>query len=146
MRSDFSKVFLSASNAIPAVQNIINNPKTNQILLSISTSLLTVSLNLSRLFSYVSCTLPTTIVEPASPEERVQSPPPSSKIAHSNSSENTHEEDHHDQMLVLCRICEEYVPIDLIEQHSQNCVIAYESEFNMITTDERIKKLQKAID
>lgn len=46
-------------------------------------------------------------------------------------------------VMVLCRICEEYVPLSLIEQHSQSCVIASQSEITILTTEDKIRKLQR---
>jgi serine/threonine protein kinase len=43
---------------------------------------------------------------------------------------------------VICRICEKEVPLFLIEAHSANCVQAYESSKSMISTEDRMKKLQ----
>ena len=136
---DFGSIFLSASNSIPALPNILKKSPASQVIVSIASSLLTVSLRLSRIFSLVSCTLPSSASIPAS-----------QPLVDEDHSKNTNQDDNendnsNDQMLVLCRICEEYVPIDKIEQHSKSCVLAYESEFTMITIDERIKKLQKAI-
>ena len=145
LMSDFSTVFLQATNEIPAIQNIINTDNVSQNVLSIATSLLSVVINLSRVFSYVSCTLPTSVQQPSAQDERRPSNPNEEKKAKNPSNVQPDPNQNHDQMLVLCRICEEYVPIDMIEEHSKNCVIAYESEFTMITTDEKIKKLQKAI-
>lgn len=130
---DFGAVFLSATNAIPALQNIINSKSTSPSMISLASNVLGVTLSLSRIFSFVSCTLPTTACTVSTEIDKTS--PMNVPPKHENG----------DQMLVLCRICEEYVPIEMIEQHSKNCAIAYESEFTMITTDERIKKLQKAI-
>lgn len=43
---------------------------------------------------------------------------------------------------VLCRICEKLVPLYLIDAHSKNCVLAYESSKSMKTTDDMMSKLQ----
>lgn len=128
---DFGTVFLAATNNIPAVQSIVSDPNVPKEIKQIASSILTVSINLSRIFSYVSCTLPTTVVRHNDDSYTPYQPQASDKKD--------------DQNLVLCRICEEYVPVDMFEQHSKSCVIAYESEFTMITTNEEIKKLQKAI-
>lgn len=130
--SDFGSVFLCATNTIPTLQNVVSSSPTNTPLCQVASSLLSIVLKLSRIFSFVSCTLPTSV---------------SQSVERSKAPQNNPEEENSqpDEMMVLCRICEEYVPIDLIEEHSKSCVIAYESEFNLITTDERIKKLQKAI-
>lgn len=50
-----------------------------------------------------------------------------------------------DDELVLCRICEEYIKISEIVEHSKNCAVAYESSYMLITTDEKIVKLINAI-
>lgn len=62
-----------------------------------------------------------------------------------NVSKNKETEKQNNEEMVLCRICEEYVPVELMEEHSKNCVIAYENECKILTTDEKIKKLQKKI-
>jgi len=38
-----------------------------------------------------------------------------------------------------------FVTINIIEHHSEHCVIASASEVTMVSTDDRIRKLQKAI-
>jgi hypothetical protein len=43
---------------------------------------------------------------------------------------------------VVCRICDKEVPLFLIEAHSKSCVLAYESSKTVISTDDRMKKLQ----
>ena len=47
-----------------------------------------------------------------------------------------------EQNYVVCRICEKQVPLFLIEAHSRNCVLAYESSKTMVSTDDRMRKLQ----
>ncbi|KAH0787483.1 AGC family protein kinase [Histomonas meleagridis] len=42
---------------------------------------------------------------------------------------------------IVCRICEKQVPLSLIETHSKNCVLAFESSQTMISIDERLSKL-----
>jgi hypothetical protein len=54
-------------------------------------------------------------------------------------------EDQLDSLLVLCRICEQYVRLPLIEEHSLNCVRAYETGYAIVSTDDRIQKLMVAI-
>jgi hypothetical protein len=48
-------------------------------------------------------------------------------------------------MLVLCRICERYVPLSMIEEHSQSCALAYETGFEVVSINDRIQTLQIAI-
>jgi hypothetical protein len=48
-------------------------------------------------------------------------------------------------MLVLCRICERYVPLSMIEEHSQSCALAYEAGFHVVSIHDRIQTLQRAI-
>lgn len=76
----------------------------------------------------------------------------SSKIQNSKADSEYHvlEEEESEQEVdenecVLCRICEQLIPIKLLHAHNQSCLKAYESEFNMITTDEKIRKLQNFI-
>jgi hypothetical protein len=47
--------------------------------------------------------------------------------------------------LLLCRICEQYVRLSQIEQHSICCVLACEGEHAVISLDDRIGKLREAI-
>ena len=48
-------------------------------------------------------------------------------------------------LIVLCRICEQYVPLSLMEEHSNSCAQAFQAQVNIITTDERISRLIGAI-
>lgn len=132
LTSDFGGVFLTATNTITAIQSIVAKSPPAAAISQVANSILSIALKLSRIFSFVSCTLPTTVSQN---DEHIKT----------RETENVETKNDPDEMMVLCRICEEYVPIDLIEEHSKSCVIAYESEFNLITTDERIRKLQKAI-
>ena len=43
---------------------------------------------------------------------------------------------------IICRICDKKVPLCLIETHSKNCALAYESSKTMSSTDDRMAKLQ----
>ncbi|KAK8846140.1 Microtubule-associated serine/threonine-protein kinase 2 [Tritrichomonas musculus] len=43
---------------------------------------------------------------------------------------------------IICRICDKKVPLCLIETHSKNCALAYESSKTMSSTDDRMTKLQ----
>lgn len=47
--------------------------------------------------------------------------------------------------LVLCRICEEYVPVELIEAHSLSCVKASQTEAVLESIDGKIASLVKLI-
>ena len=42
---------------------------------------------------------------------------------------------------VMCRVCEREVPLELIQTHSRNCAIAYQSSQVMKSSDDRIWKL-----
>ena len=44
---------------------------------------------------------------------------------------------------VMCHICENLVPANLIEQHSKNCELVYKTGLALMTTDERLKDLIK---
>lgn len=125
---DIASLFILASSSLPAL-NGISSENASPSVLEVSNSLLSVAISLSRTFSVVSCSVPSTSID--KDISSASSPPITNGEA--------------EPVLVLCRICEEYVPIELMEEHSKNCVIQYESEFTIITLDERIKKLQKAI-
>ncbi|OHS98533.1 AGC family protein kinase [Tritrichomonas foetus] len=43
---------------------------------------------------------------------------------------------------IICRICDKKVPLCLIETHSKNCALVYETSKNMVSADERMQKLQ----
>lgn len=43
--------------------------------------------------------------------------------------------------IVICRVCEREVPLELINEHSQSCVIAYQSSQVMKNSDDRMSKL-----
>ncbi|OHT15881.1 hypothetical protein TRFO_13720 [Tritrichomonas foetus] len=45
----------------------------------------------------------------------------------------------------ICRICEEVVPLDLIEQHSALCIKAHQTLFNFYKCGEQLKSLKSAI-
>ena len=47
--------------------------------------------------------------------------------------------------LVVCRICENLVPLSLIEEHSKSCMRAYEAEYSMLSIDDRINKLEESV-
>jgi hypothetical protein len=49
------------------------------------------------------------------------------------------------QLLFLCRLCEQYVPLAMIDQHSISCQQAYDAGAVMITIEGRIQNLQDAI-
>ena len=44
---------------------------------------------------------------------------------------------------VMCHICENLVPANLIEQHSKNCELVYKTRQALMTTDEKLKELVK---
>ena len=44
---------------------------------------------------------------------------------------------------VMCHLCENLVPANLIEQHSKNCELVYKTTLALMTTDERLKDLVK---
>jgi hypothetical protein len=47
--------------------------------------------------------------------------------------------------IVICRICEQAVSVDMIEEHSRNCLKVYEASSHILTLDERIDGLQDHI-
>ncbi|KAK8863902.1 Microtubule-associated serine/threonine-protein kinase 2 [Tritrichomonas musculus] len=46
----------------------------------------------------------------------------------------------------ICRICEEVVPLDLIEEHSALCIKAHQSQYHFYLCGERLKKVRKFIE
>ena len=123
LSSQFGAVFEKAGGTIPTLRGFLNQNLPNP-LLKICQQLLSASAALTRVFSVISSSIPL-VGEP-----KEQEPAPKQEPG---------------ELLVLCRICEEYVPLSLIESHSQSCVRAYESESKIISVDEKIAKLQSAI-
>ncbi|KAH0791648.1 AGC family protein kinase [Histomonas meleagridis] len=123
--SDFGGVFQKAKNAIQPLRKFIESEKLPVTVKKQCQKVLSESIALSRVFSIIECTIPSPS-EPASEKLQVQVQNP-------------------EDILLLCRICEEYVPLSLIESHSKSCVRAYECEFKVMTVDDRISKLQNSI-
>lgn len=46
----------------------------------------------------------------------------------------------------ICRICEEVVPLDLIEEHSALCIKAHQSQYHFYLCGEKLKKIKNKID
>lgn len=131
---DIGSIFPKAAYFVNSMNTLSNNAQMSPNTALIYNNLFTVMTILSRIFSYISCQLTTSKIAPKSKIEA-----PSTPSLMQENMPKTEEE------LVLCRICEEYVPVSMIESHSKNCVIAYESEYQMLTTDQKIVKLQNAI-
>jgi hypothetical protein len=51
----------------------------------------------------------------------------------------------HDDRFILCRICECYVPLSMLEVHSQSCQVAYQTRSNVDSINVRIDHLQNLI-
>ena len=133
LESSFGEVFENAKDAIPIIRNIINREDDLNINeKKISQKLLSSSIALSRVFSIIASSLPTC------------SKCENSKDAKDQKNEHNYVPDLND-VLVLCRICEEYVPLSQIEEHSKICVKAAESEVKIMSLDDRISKLQNSI-
>lgn len=47
---------------------------------------------------------------------------------------------------VICRICDNKIPLSLIDEHSKTCALAYESNLTMKSTDDRMFKLVALIE
>lgn len=133
LNSEFGEVFDKAKEAIPSIRDFINNQKeeTPEKIIKISQKLLSSSIALSRVFSIIAYSLPSKDQAPDDQSDQTNEA-------------NQYSPDLQD-VLVLCRICEEYVPLSQIEQHSKLCAREHESRFRMISVDERIAKLQKSI-
>lgn len=123
LSSPFGVVFEKAAGTIPTLRGFLNQSLPNE-LMKICQQLLSSSAALTRVFSVISSSLP------LAEEPKEEEPAPKQEPG---------------ELLVLCRICEEYVPLSLIESHSQSCVRAYESESHIISVDEKLVKLQNAI-
>lgn len=55
---------------------------------------------------------------------------------------------HHDEdenTIVVCRICENLVPLSLIEKHSKSCMRAFEAEYSTLSIDDRITKMEDSV-
>jgi hypothetical protein len=46
---------------------------------------------------------------------------------------------------LLCRICEELVPSNMLEEHSNSCAIKHNIQMKTISVDDRFKKLQTSM-
>ncbi|KAH0791383.1 AGC family protein kinase [Histomonas meleagridis] len=138
LNCDFGSIFDNAVESIPAIQDLLKQEQTPE-LAKMCTSLLSVALTISHIFTFIS--YDTNIPEDKLAkveEERGRSSSYAGGIYQTPNDDNG-------GRLVLCRICEEYVPVELMEMHSQHCVSAYESECLIVTTDEKLKKLQASI-
>ena len=132
LNSDYGSLYLCASTYSESIQDILQNNHPTEQESSLSNRLLNVCLRVSRIFSCVCSPLPQ-----------------ENKIKHENSSQNLNTDNtkptEQEEEVVLCRICEEYVPVSMLAEHNQSCLRAYESEFDMITTDQKIRKLLRTI-
>lgn len=134
LNSEFGEVFDKAKSAIPSIRDFINSQKkeTPEKIIKIAQKLLSSSIALSRVFSIIAYSLP------SMSQSQDDSQP-------SQTNESSQYVPDLQDVLVLCRICEEYVPLSQIEQHSKLCAREHESRFRIISVDERISKLQKSI-
>lgn len=123
----YATLFSTTSNILSRCQSLFSAKDISQEDRITANTLLKLCLAISRVFSQ------STPIEPVSREQEV----------HEESSKLAPEVDENE--CVLCRICEQLIPNKLLHQHNQSCLKAYESEFNMITTDEKIRKLQNFI-
>jgi len=140
LRSDYASIFQCADNAKDNILAIINDPKAHSIVRKHGFFVLHSMLSLSRLKTLIESHSNITyspnidssnFISPGSPPQASHFSPPMDPDQTS--------------VLVLCRICEEYVPLSLIEKHSKSCACAYQEHYSIISTDEKIMKLQKAI-
>ena len=46
----------------------------------------------------------------------------------------------------ICRICEEVVPLDLIEEHSALCIKAHQSQYHFYLCTEKLKKIKRKLE
>lgn len=69
-------------------------------------------------------------------------PRPKSPISSSSLVSCTNQKTENEDNVVLCRICGKKVSLDKIDKHSNMCKLAYFSTQSMMTTDEKMKKLQ----
>ncbi|OHT05453.1 serine/threonine protein kinase [Tritrichomonas foetus] len=151
--SIFGEVFDRAKSLIPTIRKFIDNidhqnnqvhgmksnqNRSNNFPSNISISepvevqkicqkLLSCAIALSRVFSVIACSLPTKTPDGEDITPEINYTPDINEV------------------LVVCRICEEYVPLSLIESHSKNCAKACESEIRIMSLDDRIEKLQQSI-
>ena len=134
LNSEFGEVFDKAKGAIPSIRDFINGQKddTPEKIIKISQKLLSSSIALSRVFSIIAYSLPSM----SQAQDDNQSEQPADTSPYSPDLQD---------VLVLCRICEEYIPLSQIEQHSKFCAREHESRIRIISVDERIAKLQKSI-
>jgi len=134
---NFGVIFHCAENSKNDLKALLvsKNP-IHPTVLELIISLLLFTLKVCRLMSY----LKAHILAPNSSQE-----PLKCSLSSDSLSSNNIQSIPENSILVLCRICEEYVPLDLLEQHSNSCAIMFHEQSNILTTDERIGKLQKSI-
>lgn len=94
---------------------------------------------------------PLALSEPSINTENIESDPTSQNQRPSHNRKNSNKDITHNlssctiafqNEFVICRICDKKVPLCLIETHSKNCALAFESSKTMASTDDRMKKLQ----
>eukprot|EP01117_Protostelium_nocturnum_P007674 TRINITY_DN2755_c0_g1_i2.p1 TRINITY_DN2755_c0_g1~~TRINITY_DN2755_c0_g1_i2.p1 ORF type:complete len:1006 (+),score=271.24 TRINITY_DN2755_c0_g1_i2:746-3763(+) len=79
-----------------------------------------------------------------SPQEKIKTT--DSKQIDQSSLMETKEQKEEGDIQMLCRICEEMVPVKLLEEHSKQCAIDSKKDPKVISCDERIAKFIKAMD
>lgn len=165
LTADYANMFQYAVGAVSQINECLLQNLTPQIE-KIGYSLLSSAIAVSRLLTLVSYnngvpSLPDErivepVQEPAPPKRHgrrsnmMQSPSNDTFLLHRPRKSRRLSKGHlsgscsnfSDQSYVVCRICEKQVPLFLIEAHSRNCVLAYESSKTMVSTDDRMRKLQ----
>lgn len=116
---------------VPFFQELIGKLDNDVILRKRIGSLLSSVLSIGRIFTFLSsCMAKASYSSILTKEDKPQG----------TATEKVDNED-----CVICRICEEMVPIRLIMEHSASCVKTFANEFKSISIDERITKLITSI-
>lgn len=133
--ADYARIFQCADTAIPQIEKWLTKHVSPQAEKH-GYALLSSSLAIARLLTMIM--YDSVAVEDGNNMALVGSPTRMDSPTKSASDPVIGDEDG----CVVCRICEKRVALGVIEAHSKNCVLAYQSSKTMISIDERMAKLQ----
>lgn len=141
---DFGSIFAAAAKTVPALCERVKTESDSRAE-RLYTAVLHAAVAIGNVFKILGCNLApeqTTISgekQSVRDREEAKADDPESDTKTEKGRQSSGDD------MVLCRICEEYVPVELMKEHSKNCVIAYENEHKILSIDDKIKKLQKKI-
>lgn len=136
---DFGTIFTAAKSSKDDICKILDSEH-SEIVEKFATTILKIVLALIRIesfFKFNTMKVQERETDKIETEEQAPKEDPKNKLIN-----NT---DDLSSTLVLCRICEQFVPLSLIEQHSKTCAQVYETEYKMVSTDEKLRRVKEAI-